>query len=89
MSVSAASGAIGVFNVNFERRTGKSASNITNHYFPVEGVFSYNSIVTQNRISEDYNDNLNDYIQTLPQNLQNIYYTALARERYGLYRPKL
>lgn len=84
-----ASGAIGIFNVNLERRTGTSASNTTNYYFPIEGIFSYESIVTQNGISEDYDGELNDYIQTLPPTLQSIYYTALARERYGLYRPKL
>lgn len=83
------SGATGVFNVNLERRTGTSISNTTNYYFPIEGIFSYESIVTQNGISEDYDGDLNAYIQTLPSNLQSIYYTALARERYGLYRPKL
>lgn len=85
-----ASGAIGVFNVNLERRTGISTSNTTNYYFPIEGIFSYESIVTQNGISEDYSGDLNEYIQNyVSQELQNIYYTALARERYGLYRQKL
>lgn len=86
----AASGAIGVFNVNLERRTGISSSNTPNYYFPIEGIFSYESIVTQNGISENYDGDLNDYIQNnVSQELQNVYYTALARERYGLYRQKL
>lgn len=84
------SGATGVFNVNLERRTGTSNSNTTNYYFPIEGIFSYESIVTQNGISEDYHGDLNEYIQNhVSPELQRIYYTALARERYGLYRPKL
>lgn len=85
-----ASGAMGVFNVNLERRTGTSTNNTNYYYFPVEGTFSYESIVTQNGISENYNGDLNEYIQNhVSKELQNIYYTALARERYGLYRQKL
>lgn len=88
--LSANGGAIGVFNVNLERRTGTSTSNTTSYYFPVEGLFSYESIVTQNGISEDYDGDLNEYIQNhVSADLQSIYYTALARERYGLYRQKL
>lgn len=84
------SGATGVFNVNLERRTSTSTSNTPNYYFPVEGIFSYESIVTQNGISEDYDGDLNEYIQNhVSPELQKIYYTALARERYRLYRPKL
>ena len=32
---------------------------------------------------------INDYVSGLNTNLQKAYYTALGRERYGLYRQKL
>lgn len=83
---------VGIFNVNLEKRSidGKDGQ----YYLPVEGTLSYGSIVTQDNISNSYNGNLSKYIDTLGdtgegKKLQKIYYTALARERYSLYRIQL
>ncbi len=88
------SGMQGIYNVNLEIRSGEDSQGEISYYFPIEGELSYESIVTQNGINPDYytkhNGDLNVYVQNLTdENLKSIYYTALARERYGLYRQKL
>ena len=58
--------------------------------FPSNGTLSYGSIVSQDNIAKLPNQTLNDYINNnCDDNLKKVYYTALARERYGLYRQKL
>ena len=79
----------GIYNVNLERRSSEDSASKTVYYFPVYGVLSYDSIVTQNKIAKDANQSINDYVSGLNTNLQKAYYTALGRERYGLYRQKL
>lgn len=69
--------AVGIFNVNLEPRDNGERT----YYLPVTGTLSYDSIVTQNRVIK-FSDIKNS-------NLLKIYYTALARERYSLYRPKI
>lgn len=78
--------AVGIFNINTERRVGNDG---TTYFLPVEGTLSYDSIITKNKISDNFNGNLSEYINTRSSDLQKIYYTALGRERYGLYRQKL
>jgi len=91
-----ATNAVGVYNINLERKSGEDTSGATRYYFPIEGTLSYDSIVEQNNISDKYNGNMYDYLAYLTslgteneKNLVKVYYTALARERYGMYRPKL
>lgn len=80
-------GAVGIFNINTEARTGTDGAT---YYLPVTGKLSYGSIITKNNISDKFNGNLQDYVKNeLSPDLKKIYYTALARERYGLYRQKL
>ena len=79
------SGAVGIFNVNLEERSNGNGG----YYIPVTGTLSYDSIVTQNSISSSFNGNLDSYVKSLNNELKKIYYTALGRERYGLYRQKL
>ena len=85
--------AIGVFNINLERKSGEGSSGATQYYFPITGDLSYDSIIEQRDISDKYNGNIYDYLDVNknPENedLAKVYYTALARERYGMYRPKL
>lgn len=79
---------VGVFNINTEPR--KSSTN--EYYIPVNGTLSYDSIITKNNIAYDkkIDNTLSNYIDTkVNSNLKKIYYTALARERYSLYRPEL
>lgn len=79
--------AVGIFNINTERRVGTDGST---YFLPVEGTLSYGSIITKDNISDNFNGNLIQYIDSLQDNnLKKIYYTALGRERYGLYRQKL
>lgn len=82
-------GAVGIFNINAETRAAPNTDNSI-YYMPVQGTLSYNSVITKNNLSNDFKGNLKEYINR-PGNeeLKRIYYTALARERYGLYRPKL
>lgn len=82
--------AIGIYNVNIERRTTQDSNGNNRYYFPVNGTLSYDSIVTQNNVLKKSEQTLSEYIANLSDtNLKKIYYTALGRERYGLYRQKL
>lgn len=82
--------AIGIYNVNMERRTTEDRNGTTLYYFPVNGTLSYDSIITQNKIKKNFNESISEYVSNLGDtDLKRIYYTALGRERYGLYRPKL
>lgn len=80
---------VGIYNINIERRTASDSSGNTTYYFPVSGTLSYDSIVTQNNIDKKSNQTLSEYVSGLSENLRKVYYTALGRERYGLYRQKL
>lgn len=93
--------AIGVFNVDFERRTALASykddiagidleKNV--YYYPKEEQGSYNSIINLNT-----NNNTNSIFEYFDgagsagatsnrYKLAQIYYTALGRERYGMYR---
>lgn len=85
-------GAIGIYNVNLERRSAEiknpsSSETETKYYFPVGGTLSYKSIITQNNVS---GQSIRDYLADSSRaDLARIYYTALGRERYGLNRQKL
>lgn len=86
------SGAVGVFNINTEVR---ATADGAKYYIPInESMLSYDSIITKNELSDKFNgEKLKVYIDNLDSTtynkLKELYYTALARERYGLYRPKL
>ena len=81
---------IGIYNINLERKSGESSSGSTQYYYPIIGDFSYDSIVEQNNINDKYNGNIYNYLALAEnKNLAKVYYTALARERYGMYRPKI
>lgn len=87
---------IGIFNVDFERKTAKVSDkeqekNI--YYYPRSDMASYKSIINSNNNSnsatsiKEYLDkvgqyNSNDFKYRIAQK----YYTALGRERYGMYR---
>lgn len=84
---------IGIYNVNIERRSIEDNTGKVIYYypaFPENATLSYDSIVTQKNISKPSEQSLNDYIvNNCDENLKKVYYTAIARERYGLYRQKL
>lgn len=73
----------GYFNMDFERKAGESTTGITNYYYPIENVTGcYNSVINLSGLQEG------DIHNVLESNnkLAKIYYTALGRERYGMYR---
>ena len=76
-------GAKGYYNINFERKSGFTASSVRRYYYPIEGVTScYDSIVNRRNLS---NSKISQLLNGTSE-LARIYYTALGRERYGLYR---
>lgn len=77
------SGAVGYYNMNFERKSAYDTSGIKTYYYPVENVTGcYNSIVNRRDVS---NEKISDMLNGTSE-LARVYYTALGRERYGLYR---
>ena len=81
-----------IFNIDVERRSGEATitnadgttTSKTEYYFPHNVMLAYNSLVTQDSVAK----------QNLAANLNNptfasLYYTALGRERYSLYRQKV
>lgn len=84
---------VGIYNVNLERRSGEDNQGKTTYYFPAfptNGTLSYDSIVTQNKVvDKNIEECLEEYLKNGKKDLAKVYYTALGRERYGLYRQKL
>ena len=83
----------GIYNINIERRSQEDNNGKLKYYFPAfpEGAtLSYGSIVTQSNIGKPENMSIYDYLMKPENNnLRKVYFTALGRERYGLYRQKL
>ena len=73
-------GFIGYLNIDFEKRT----DNNLNYFYARPEMASYTSIVNQTETVEV--DNIYEYLAGKPT-LAKAYYTALGRERYGIYRP--
>lgn len=91
--------AVGIYNVNIERRSVDDSNAIDGkYYFPVYAKLSYGSLVTQNNLDASFASGrmtIKQYVNNLVQaggqskELARIFYTALGRERYGIYRPTL
>lgn len=90
------SNATGILNSDFERRTAtatygtdESKMEKTIYYYPKTELASYNSIINYNGSNKE---NVSEYVKTLAngsgnkKRLAQIYYTALGRERYGMYK---
>lgn len=90
------SSTIGIFNVDFERKTAQVSDkeqekNI--YYYPRSDMASYKSIINSNNNSnsatsiKEYLDKVGQYNSTdFKYRIAQKYYTALGRERYGMYR---
>lgn len=77
----------GVLNVDFERKSIVSNTGITTYYYPKMQLGCYNSIVTHTNVNDT--DNIYDYLESHKSdsmNLARAYFTALGRERYGMYK---
>lgn len=93
---------IGIYNVDFERRTGlatwRNPDGIdevyeqTIYYYPRGDQASYNSIISPNfeNSGQSISELMKEYASrgetSKEGQLAKLYYTALARERYGQYR---
>lgn len=74
----------GIFNVDFEVKS-KITDEGTQYFYPQTEYASYSSIVNQTGLNEM--KNVYKYLDNCDNpSLKEIYYTALARERYGMYR---
>ncbi len=90
------SSTIGIFNVDFERKTAQVSDkeqekNI--YYYPRSDMASYKSIINSNNNSNSATS-IKEYLDKVGQcnstdfkyRIAQKYYTALGRERYGMYR---
>ena len=91
----------GIFNVDFERKatnaiaqnSSKEKLTKTIYYYPRADMASYSSIINSNNASNE-STNIQEYLKDAGNQsetsslykLAHIYYTALGRERYGMYR---
>lgn len=76
----------GYLNIDFERKSITSSEGVTTYFFPHSELGCYSSIVNSST-SED-GKNIYDYMEENKdkENLAQIYFTALGRERYSMYR---
>lgn len=75
----------GFFNTDFERKAIVS-NGFTTYYYPKEQMGDYTGYVTQTN-TNDANGNIYKYLDGLSnKELAKIYYTALGRERYSMYK---
>lgn len=81
----------GMLNIDIERRTSISKEGVVNYFFPQKLIGCYDCIITQTNVEN--RENLCKYMaEEVPRRdskgiyLAQTYFTALGRERYGLYR---
>lgn len=79
----------GVFNVDFEIKSAEREEDREVHYYyPNASLASYTSIVTNSGIDDRYQGDIYSYLleDSSRKELASIYFTALARERYSMYK---
>ena len=81
----------GIFNIDLERKSlGSEQRETTLYYFPRRDLGCYTCFVAQTNINGGY-DNVYDYLDSISSSangraLAKVYYTALGRERYSMYK---
>ena len=76
-------------NLDFEKKKIIDENSITRYYYPLEKFFgSYDSIITQNNVTafDDIYAYIQSQIDSGNADLASAFYTALGRERYGMYK---
>ena len=79
----------GRLNLDFNKQMIYKADGSTMYYYSIKDYYaSYNSIVNQNYWDQEYDktDDIYVYIANQNNNLKKAFYTALGRERYGMYK---
>lgn len=74
----------GVLNIDFERKSNINSSGQTIYFYPQTSLGCYSSIVNQTNV--EATDNMYEYIANKGGTLAQVYFTALGRERYGMYK---
>lgn len=92
---------VGIVNTDFERKTivdnyknGSEKAKKNIYYYPRDEFASYTSVIDSNNATTSNNQSICEYLKgagsmgsTSPKyRVAQIYYTALGRERYGMYR---
>ena len=92
---------VGIVNTDFERKTivdnyknGSEKAKKNIYYYPRDEFASYTSVIDSNNVTASNNQSIYEYLNgagmlgiTNPKyRVAQIYYTALGRERYGMYR---
>ena len=81
----------GIFNIDLERKSlGSDQRETILYYFPRRDLGCYTCFVAQTNINGGY-DNVYDYLDSISSSangraLAKVYYTALGRERYSMYK---
>ena len=75
---------IGIFNMDLQRKS-KETNLSMKYYYPKLYYADYNSVVYRTNIVNLEEGNIYRYMDT-NQELARIYYLALGRERYGMYK---
>ena len=79
--------AIGMFNIEFERRSIEVSSTERRYYYPYRQLGCYDCFVLQTgNASIPSDSNIYEYVDDQGSNLAKLYYTALGRERYSMYK---
>ena len=74
---------VGVLSTEFNTKTMDAGE--TYYYSRYENA-CYECIIEQKNLSENYDVDIYSYVDSLSDNLKKAFYTALGRERYGIYR---
>ena len=79
----------GVLNIDFERKSNTNSNGETHYFIPKQSqnptiTGCYTSIVTQSNV--EATDNFYQYMEKSKGKLAKVYFTALGRERYGMYK---
>ena len=77
---------IGVFNIDLQKKLKKTDVS-TQYYYPKLYYADYNSVVYQTNVVnlDEYDGNIYKYMDE-NKKLAKVYYTALGRERYSMYK---
>ena len=81
---------LGLYNINTELWSSIDQNGDEAKYYPINNEFSYSSMIEKRELARKDDETLAEYLNRINDTeLKRAYYTALGRERYGLYRSTL
>ena len=75
---------VGIFYNDLQRKSLISDTG-TDYYFPKKSLADYESVVMKDSLDYENDGNIYEYLSD-KENLATVYYTALGRERYSMYK---